>query len=179
MDVRICLRVRERRDADLVLGQGAFNSGWHAHVLTKPGEFLISSPEHMIPQRHRAYLITNEQIAMHAARCAERRPTLPGMPRDALKAGPEWPHSSASGPAQIEPWASPQESPEAILWRALCQAGPEGVPVALLIEVTGMGRTWVYDRLRQYAATGHVIQTIRGHWRAASPDSPPPDGGTR
>jgi S-DNA-T family DNA segregation ATPase FtsK/SpoIIIE len=27
MDVRICLRVRERRDADLVLGQGAFAGG--------------------------------------------------------------------------------------------------------------------------------------------------------
>jgi len=28
MDVRICLRVRERRDVDLVLGQGSFNAGW-------------------------------------------------------------------------------------------------------------------------------------------------------
>jgi S-DNA-T family DNA segregation ATPase FtsK/SpoIIIE len=27
MDVRICLRVRERRDADLILGQGSFNAG--------------------------------------------------------------------------------------------------------------------------------------------------------
>ncbi len=44
MDIRICLRVREPRDADLILGQGMMNSGWHAHKLTKPGEFLISDP---------------------------------------------------------------------------------------------------------------------------------------
>lgn len=28
MDIRICLRVRERRDVDLILGQGAFKAGW-------------------------------------------------------------------------------------------------------------------------------------------------------
>src|SRR5262249_54568533 len=51
MDIRICLRVRERRDVDLILGQGALLSGWHAHTLTQPGTFLISAPEHTTPQR--------------------------------------------------------------------------------------------------------------------------------
>jgi hypothetical protein len=37
MDVRIYLCVRERCDVDLVLGQGAFNTSWHAHTLTRPG----------------------------------------------------------------------------------------------------------------------------------------------
>jgi DNA segregation ATPase FtsK/SpoIIIE-like protein len=46
MDVRICLRVRERRDADLILGQRSFNAGWHAHRLTRLGEFPVSDPEH-------------------------------------------------------------------------------------------------------------------------------------
>jgi DNA segregation ATPase FtsK/SpoIIIE, S-DNA-T family len=69
MDVRICLRVRERRDTDLILGQGSFNSGWHAHQLTRPGQFLISDPEHTAPERHRAYLITDEQVARHAVQC--------------------------------------------------------------------------------------------------------------
>lgn len=32
MDVRICLRVRERRDVDLILGQGALHAGWVAHT---------------------------------------------------------------------------------------------------------------------------------------------------
>jgi S-DNA-T family DNA segregation ATPase FtsK/SpoIIIE len=37
MDVRICLRVRERRDTDLILGQGMFAACWHAHTLDAPG----------------------------------------------------------------------------------------------------------------------------------------------
>jgi hypothetical protein len=43
-DIRICLRVREPRDADLILGQGATAAGWHA-----PGRFLLSVPEHPPP----------------------------------------------------------------------------------------------------------------------------------
>jgi DNA segregation ATPase FtsK/SpoIIIE, S-DNA-T family len=43
MDVRICLRVRERRDTDLILGQGIFAAGWQAHTLDAPGTFLVSA----------------------------------------------------------------------------------------------------------------------------------------
>ena len=74
MDVRICLRVRERRDVDLILGQGSFAAGWHAHALTKPGEFLISAPEHTTPERARGYLITDDQVTGHAARHARHAP---------------------------------------------------------------------------------------------------------
>jgi S-DNA-T family DNA segregation ATPase FtsK/SpoIIIE len=49
MNLRICFRVRERRDVDLILGQGMLNAGWHAHTLNAPGKFLISSPEHDTP----------------------------------------------------------------------------------------------------------------------------------
>jgi S-DNA-T family DNA segregation ATPase FtsK/SpoIIIE len=177
MDVRVCLRVRERRDVDLVLGQGSFNSGWHAHTLTQPGTFLISSPEHTIPQRHRAYLLTDEQIASHNARYASQRPTL-AEASQAHHTRPQWPHSGADGLAQTEPSARAQESPEATLWRALSQAGPAGVPIGLLVQMTGKGRTWVYERLRQHAAAGRVVQTIRGHWRATTADGPPPSENT-
>ena len=80
MDVRICLRVRERRNVDLILGQGSFHSGWHAHTLTQPGAFLISSPENVTPERARGYLITDDQVARHAARHAGSRPA-PAMTR--------------------------------------------------------------------------------------------------
>jgi hypothetical protein len=42
MDVRISFRVRERKDADLILGQGMLTTGWHAHTLNAPGN--SSSP---------------------------------------------------------------------------------------------------------------------------------------
>jgi hypothetical protein len=40
MDVRICFRVRERKDVDLILGQGMLIAGWNAHTLNAPGKFL-------------------------------------------------------------------------------------------------------------------------------------------
>lgn len=66
MDIRICLRVRERRDTDLILGQGSFNAGWHAHVLTRAGEFLVADPEHTKPERARAYLINDNTVTSRA-----------------------------------------------------------------------------------------------------------------
>ena len=62
MDVRICFRVRERRDVDLILGQGMLSAGWNAHTLNAPGKFLISAPEHDTPRRARAYLLTDETV---------------------------------------------------------------------------------------------------------------------
>jgi S-DNA-T family DNA segregation ATPase FtsK/SpoIIIE len=100
MDVRICLRVRERRDVDLILGQGSFNSGWQAHQLTQPGEFLISDPEHIAPERHRAYLLTDEQITRHAAHCTVGRPRLPAGRPDVPQTAPEPPQTAEDGPAR-------------------------------------------------------------------------------
>ena len=79
MDVRICLRVRERRDVDLILGQGSFAAGWHANALTQPGAFLISAPEFTVPERARGYLITDARVARQAARyaAAGRTPARP------------------------------------------------------------------------------------------------------
>ena len=51
MDVRICFRVRERKDVDLILGQGMLAAGWHAHTLDAPGKFLVSAAEHDTPRR--------------------------------------------------------------------------------------------------------------------------------
>jgi S-DNA-T family DNA segregation ATPase FtsK/SpoIIIE len=164
MDIRICLRVREPRDADLILGQGSLNSGWHAHKLTQPGEFLISDPEHGTPERNRAYLITDERRDQHAARYARHGPWPAAGPQTA----PERPERPQTG-ERPSPRREDRPDPETALWAALRAAGPDGVPAADLIRATGMGRTWVYGRLRHWAGTGRVIQTIRGHWRAAGP----------
>jgi hypothetical protein len=63
MDVRISFRVRERKDVDLILGQGMLAAGWHAHTLNAPGKFLVSAAEHDTPKRARAYLATGQAIA--------------------------------------------------------------------------------------------------------------------
>ena len=41
MDVRICFRVRESKDVDLILGQGMLAAGWNAHTLNAPGKFRV------------------------------------------------------------------------------------------------------------------------------------------
>ena len=171
MDVRICLRVREPRDTDLILGQGSLNSGWHAHKLTQPGEFLISDPEHGTPERNRAYLITDERRDQHAARYA--RPVMSAPVPDDRWTAPEPPQDATDGP----PRGDDQPRPETALWDALVDAGPEGVPVPELEAVCGMGRSWVYYRLQEHARAGRAIQIRRGYWRAARPsDNPSEDG---
>jgi len=172
MDTRICLRVRERRDVDLILGQGAFKAGWHAHQLSQPGAFLISDPEHAVPERHRAYLINDEQIARHAARHAHGRPALFAATPDITQTAPESPQTAGNGPADNDG----HDGPEAALWAALLTAGPDGAPITDLMAACGMGRSWVYYRLREHARAGRAVQTTRGAWRAVRPGDGRPPG---
>src|SRR5207344_3502143 len=85
MDVRICFRVREPRDVDLILGQGMLTAGWNAHKLNAPGKFLISAPEHDIPRRARAYLLTDQAVADTAARHAQIPRQLDDISRTATE----------------------------------------------------------------------------------------------
>jgi DNA segregation ATPase FtsK/SpoIIIE, S-DNA-T family len=162
MDVRICLRVRERRDVDLILGDGMHNAGWHPQNLDAPGKFLISSREHTTPRRARAYLFTDADVASTVAANASNRPALP---------------IAHNGPPAIAPTPQPRQAkesrPEIVLWRALCDAPPEGVSIGDLIEATGKYRTWVYERLQEHAAAGRVVRTTRGRWRGITSSGQP------
>jgi hypothetical protein len=53
---------------------------------------------------------------------------------------------------------------------ALSLAGTDGITVTGLMAAPGMGRRWVYYRLRDLAGAGQVVQTVRGTWRATSPE---------
>jgi len=186
MDVRICFRVRERKDVDLVLGQGMLSAGWQAHKLNAPGKFLISAPEHDTPRRARAYLLTDEAVSVTASRHAGLRPELDEVSRKALEDRADW-HlpapSQAPDPtdAEDEDDGDDQEDaedaedagrgPETLLWAALCLASEQGVPVADLVAATGMSHRWVNYRLRALADTGQAIQIKRGIWRAVTPES--------
>ena len=67
MDLRICFRVREPREVDLILGQGMLRAGWDAHKLNAPGKFLISAPEHDSPKRARCYQVSDQAVTDTAA----------------------------------------------------------------------------------------------------------------
>src|SRR5262249_51520477 len=132
MNLRICFRVRERRDVDLILGQGMLNAGWHAHTLNAPGKFLVSSPEYDTPRRARAYLVTDQDVAEAAARNAANRPQLDGVSRGAIQSvgdpRTDWDegHYDANGQDQEEPPSSDTVDAAETLWFALCMAPDEG-----------------------------------------------------
>ncbi|HZO64474.1 MAG TPA: FtsK/SpoIIIE domain-containing protein [Kribbellaceae bacterium] len=157
MSVRICLRVRERRDVDLILDQGMLASGWHAHTLDAPGKFYLLADGHTQPRRARAYLVTDDDVRDTAARYADTRPDLDPLSRDAI--------DQASEPVQPTEVVGATDVEEALLM-ALSQAPDNGLTVPELMHLTGMRRTWVYDRLQALAAADRARQVTRGHWRA-------------
>jgi len=157
MSVRVCLRVRERRDVDLILDQGMLATGWHAHTLDAPGKFYLLADGHTQPRRARAYLVTDDDVRATAARYADARPDLDPLSREAI--------DRAAEPIQLTEVVGATHAEETLLM-ALAQAPDDGVTVPELMHLTGMRRTWVYDRLQAHAAAGHARQVTRGRWRA-------------
>ena len=86
---------------------------------------------------------------------------------------PGSPDQNGPGPAHPEDTGDGEDGPEGILQSALSRAPDQGISVSELLTATGMGRRWVYYRLRELSAAGRVIQTARGLWRIA------PQGGNR
>ncbi|MEV4061776.1 cell division protein FtsK [Nonomuraea dietziae] len=174
MDVRLSFRVRERRDVDLILGQGMLKSGWHSHTLDAPGKFLISAPEHDIPRRARTYLLDDDGVQRTAARHAPNRPPLDPVSVTALETAAQ----AAEKPSQAtEPVTGPQgkharqdsaDSAENALWSSLSDASEDGVSIDDLMRTTGMGRSWIYYRLQEHARADRATQVSRGRWRATS-----------
>jgi FtsK/SpoIIIE family len=178
MDLRICFRVRERRDVDLVLGQGMLHGGWDAHNLNAPGKFLISGPEHQTPKRARAYLLTDQVVSDTAARYAGNRPALDEESQRAIlgpinhRAVPENDSSGDYDSPHIDV-DSATASAEDTLWLALCMAPDEGAEIGELMRVTGMSRPTLYRRLAEHAKAGRAEQVSRGRWRATTTEEPP------
>jgi DNA translocase FtsK/SpoIIIE-like protein len=181
MDTRICFRVRERKDVDLILGQGMITAGWHAHTLNAPGKFLVSAPEHVTPRRARAYLVTDNDVARIVAHFAPGRPRLDDVSWRAIAPGAAtepiaW---HVPGDAQDDP-DEPGDVPDSdgsgtadhALWLALVMAPDEGADIAELMRASGMTRPTLYRHLAQHAQAGQAIQVSRGRWRAVIAEDP-------
>ncbi len=170
MDVRISFRVRERKDVELILGQGMLAAGWYAHTLNAPGKFLISAPEHDTPRRARAYLVTDETVTATAERHARQRPELDEISRQALAerqiAESVHPDHDGSADHPASDAETDDDGPQAILWAALSLAPEDGSSVPDLMKATGMSRSTLYRHLSEHARTGQAVQVGRGRWRA-------------
>jgi len=179
MDVRISFRVRERKDTDLILGQGMLTAGWQAHTLNAPGKFLISAPEYDSPRRARAYLLSDEAVARAANIYAALRPLLDDVSMRALE------HRAQMRPDESAGWGVPDfedtttdalgddtVTPGAMLWFALSAAPAEGASIAELMRSSGMNRTTLYRHLIDHSRAGRAVQVSRGRWRAAGNEDP-------
>jgi hypothetical protein len=172
MDVRISFRVRERKDVDLILGQGMLAAGWHAHKLNAPGKFLIAAAEHDTPKRARAYLVNDEAVEATANHYAELRPPLDPVSQQAIEKDLH-PERTVVSPDTDTPTTNEAvDGPDAMLWVALVLAPDEGIAVPALMTATSMSRPWIYQRLHDLAERGQVIQASRGRWRTVVHDVP-------
>lgn len=178
MDVRLSFRVRERGDADLILGAGMHKAGWHADRLNAPGKFLLSAPEHDVPRRGRAYLMTDEIVRDTAVRHAERRPPLDEISVAALRDGPRATDETPTAGPPALPAAGrharkdAQQRADDALWAALVEAPEAGAALDELLAATGMSRPTIYRRLNALETQGRVRQTSRGRWRATGTGDP-------
>jgi S-DNA-T family DNA segregation ATPase FtsK/SpoIIIE len=185
MDTRICFRVRERRDVDLILGQGMLSAGWHAHSLNAPGKFLVSAPEHTTPKHARAYLVTDDDVARIIARYGPGRPQLDEVSQRAVGSGPSGAeqdpgssgdsyrhdgHGSQDGPDESTAARDSYDetTPDGALWLALCTAPDYGADIADLMRLSGMTRPTLYRHLAAHADARRAVQVSRGRWRATT-----------
>jgi AraC-like DNA-binding protein len=146
------------------------SAGWNAHRLNAPGKFLISAPEHDIPKRARAYLVTDQAVSETSARHAGLRPGLDEISRNAILTGNQRLPESGNLPGAERDTARSQDA----LWLALCAAPDEGWDIGDLINFTGMSRATIYRHLREHISQGRVIQVARGRWRARTTPEPSP-----
>ena len=164
MGVRICLRVRERGDVDLVLDKGMLSAGWHPHTLDAPGKFFVLADGLTQPRRARAYLVSDDDVTATVTRHAPTRPALDPLSTTAIDNPPE--HDDVIDGELVD------NDPEETLWKALHDAPDHGLTVPELMLQTGMRRTWIYDRLQSHATAGRARQVSRGRWRATDAASP-------
>lgn len=161
MEIRICFRVRERKDADLIMGTGMLADGWNANVLRDQGKFMISSAEHHDPARARTYLMTDKQVRMTAKEYSVSRPELDAVSLAAISDG---------GVVPVAPALVMSASDTKLM--NLLMLSPDGISTAALIGGTGMSKPWVHMKLKDMLFDGTIERVKHGTYRMAGKSNP-------
>jgi IclR helix-turn-helix domain len=196
LTVRVCLRMNELRDGELVLGQGKKALGYRPDLLDAPGKLLIwDPPDHMRPIPAKAYRVDRARIPRTlTAAGLDAVPDLDPATADAIIAAaeqddgtgpgraagpvPDRPHPPVPASSDTVPVLAPagDGDPFAALLTCLRAAGPRGAKVAELAAATGRAKTWVHERLQDLHRQGQVERAGHGRWRLTNP-STHDDGG--
>jgi S-DNA-T family DNA segregation ATPase FtsK/SpoIIIE len=187
LTVRVCLRVTEPADGELILGRGKAKQGYRPDLLDAPGKLLAwDPPDHTRPIPAKAYtldrsrtrqLVNGAQAPIpeldpdSAAALAERDDPDQAPPERGTApegrttpAHPERSHAPDGRPAVL-PEDAGAGDPLAALLAALQAAGSRGAKVAELAHTVGRAKTWVYERLQELARQGVVERAGHGRWR--------------
>jgi hypothetical protein len=184
--VRVCLRVTEPADGELILGRGKAKQGYRPDLLDAPGKLLAwDPPDHTRPIPAKAYTLDRNRIRQLVISAQDPVPELDPdsaavlAERDAPDQAPPEDGTALEGlttatrpersQAQDDPTAVIQDGsgdPLAALWAALRDAGPRGAKVAELAHTVGRAKTWVYERLQDLHRQGRVERAGHGRWRA-------------
>jgi DNA segregation ATPase FtsK/SpoIIIE, S-DNA-T family len=191
LTIRICLRVTEPADGELILGRGKAKQGYRPDLLDAPGKLLVwDPPDHTRPIPAKAYTLDRGRIRATVvgahqpvpdldpdSAAALTIPTAKDEPAPDARTTPGPPARSTT-PAQST--TTPLEvaedgDPLAALVDTLRAAGFRGAKVAELAVAVDREKTWVYERLQDLARQGLVERAGHGRWRAI-PDPNPPNG---
>jgi S-DNA-T family DNA segregation ATPase FtsK/SpoIIIE len=196
LTVRVCLRVTEPRDGELILGQGKSRLGYRPDLLDAPGKLLLwDPPDHTRPIPAKVYHVDRARIPrLLAAAGPAAVPALdphtaaglttpaqqhnagpaaePARPPRAVPPAEDGPSADTAPIPVPSPGGSGDGDPLAALRTCLRAAGPRGARVAELAAAIGRAKTWVYERLQDLARTGEVERAGHGRWRLTDPDHP-------
>jgi S-DNA-T family DNA segregation ATPase FtsK/SpoIIIE len=193
LTVRVCLRVTEPADGELILGRGKAKQGYRPDLLDAPGKLLAwDPPDHTRPVPAKAYTLDRSRIRQLVAGAQAPVPELdpdsaaalaeqdaPGRSQAQTGTAPEGrttparpERSQASDRPAVLPEDADDGDPLAALLAALRAAGGRGAKVAELAHAVGRAKTWVYERLQELHRQGTVERAGHGRWRLVSD----PDG---
>jgi S-DNA-T family DNA segregation ATPase FtsK/SpoIIIE len=196
LTVRVCLRVTEPADGELILGRGKARLGYRPDLLDAPGKLLVwDPPDHTRPIPAKVLHYDRARIPrLLAAAGPQAVPDLDPATATALTEPTQrdedrGPAAHPPRPPLAEPTGSAAETtpiptpaggagdPLAGLLACLRAAGPRGAKVAELAAAIGRAKTWVYERLQDLARTGQVERAGHGRWRLTHPHDPDHDQG--
>jgi S-DNA-T family DNA segregation ATPase FtsK/SpoIIIE len=190
LTVRVCLRVTEPADGELILGRGKAKQGYRPDLLDAPGKLLAwDPPDHTRPVPAKAYTLDRPRIRQLVAGAQDPVPELDLdsaaalAERDVPEQSPPEPGTAPQGrttpplrdrersqagdePLAVLPEDAGDGDPLAALWAALHAAGLRGAKVADLAHAVGRAKTWVHERLQELHRQGQVERAGHGRWRA-------------
>ncbi|MDQ6774130.1 MAG: hypothetical protein M3024_14300 [Candidatus Dormibacteraeota bacterium] len=163
--IRVCLKVAESGDVNLILGPGRLGDGWRAERLGPPGSFYLLDDAHPSPRPARGFHITDGDLA---AVWSQATPTHLDEPSQAAA---EWIEDAA--PELVEPLGATEARnatprPHDRVLAVLAAAGEGGLGTAELMAQSGRSKTRLHGDLQALLDAGQVCKLGYGRWAQSS-----------